>query len=106
MSDKFILDANGEPVAAYDLMEWGRWFQTNTEARRVGDEQIGDSRVSTVFLGLDHSFGEGAPVLWETMVFGGPLADEQERCGGHRGNAEKMHAAMVARVKAAQPASP
>jgi hypothetical protein len=25
--------------------------------------------VSTVFLGLDHQFGEGPPLLFETMVF-------------------------------------
>ena len=36
--------------------------------------------ISTVFLGLDHSFGmEGPPVLYETMVFGGKLSDHQER---------------------------
>lgn len=35
--------------------------------------------VSTVFLGLDHSFGEGPPVLFETMVFGGKHNEEQWR---------------------------
>lgn len=27
--------------------------------------------VSTVFLGMDHSFGGGPPLLFETMIFGG-----------------------------------
>ena len=35
--------------------------------------------VSTVFLGIDHSFGEGPPILWETMIFDGPHDQFQER---------------------------
>jgi|SRR5688572_6003576 len=29
------------------------------------------SEVSTVFLGLNHNYGDEAPILFETMVFGG-----------------------------------
>jgi hypothetical protein len=36
--------------------------------------------VSTVFLGLDHAWAGGPPLLFETMVFNGPLNDEQRRC--------------------------
>ena len=37
-----------------------------------------EARVSTVFLGLDHRFwGEGQPILFETMIFGGPFNDNQ-----------------------------
>lgn len=39
------------------------------EARRVGFTEIGPYVVSTVFLVLDHQYGEGPPVLYETMVF-------------------------------------
>lgn len=36
--------------------------------------------VSTVFLGIDHRWmGEGRPLVFETMVFGGPLDQEQRR---------------------------
>lgn len=36
--------------------------------------------VSSVFLGTDHAFGEGrGPLLWETMIFGGPLNEYQVR---------------------------
>jgi len=36
--------------------------------------------VSTVFIGLDHRFfGDGPPLLFESMVFGGPLDGEQFR---------------------------
>ena len=56
--------------------------------------------VSTVFLALDHSFGRaGPPLLFETMVFGGKLDGEQERCATWD-EAEKMHAKYLARVLA------
>lgn len=35
--------------------------------------------VSTVFLSVDHQWGEGPPVLFETMIFGGPHADWTDR---------------------------
>lgn len=35
--------------------------------------------ISTVFLGLNHSFGTDPPVLYETMVFGGVHHDLQTR---------------------------
>ena len=39
----------------------------------IGDTTIGNVRVSTIFLGLDHNvFGDRPPELFETMVFGGP----------------------------------
>lgn len=102
MNDKYILNEEGNPVPEPDLMKWDKWFQDNREARKVKRETIGDSEVSTVFLGLDHAFGGGLPVLWETMVFGGRLDQEQERCGGKRSEALLMHEAMVQRVKEAQ----
>lgn len=42
----------------------------DAEYRRVAADRIGDIFVSTVFLPIDHSFGTGPPILWETMVFG------------------------------------
>lgn len=76
MSDRYIL-VDGHPVEEPDLIKWGRWM--DGPERIVRQDAVGSSRVSTVFLGLDHSFGDGPPVLWETMVFGGPLNDEQRR---------------------------
>lgn len=35
--------------------------------------------LSTVFLGIDHSFSGGTPVLFESMIFGGDLNESQER---------------------------
>jgi hypothetical protein len=62
---KYILFGK-TPVEA-DLLEWGKWFQDAD--RHVAQTEIGDFWISTVFLGLDHQFGEGPPLLFETMVF-------------------------------------
>lgn len=67
---RYILDDSGEPVEEPDLLKWARWFG-NPDNRTVVQHSYDDVRVSTVFLGLDHQFGDGPPVLWETMIFGG-----------------------------------
>lgn len=77
MNDKYILNDRGEPVPCNDLMTWAKWFEGNSNQRIVKQDAVGKSKISTVFLGLDHvwplkPFGH-QPVLWETMVFGGPL---------------------------------
>lgn len=64
------------------LREWATLFQSQ---QRVSHDEVTrpDSdpvSVSTVFLGMDHRhFGEGPPILFETMVFGGPLDMQQVR---------------------------
>jgi hypothetical protein len=90
-------------VPVQDLLEWGNWFEKAD--RHVGLTEIGEEiRVSTVFLGIDHNFGVARdPVLFETMVFGGPLDGEQERYCTYD-EAEKGHAVMVDRVREAMKA--
>lgn len=59
-----------------DLMTWARMIEKSTN-RIVKQTQVGPALVSTVFLGLDHSFSmdpDAQPVLFETMIFG--LDDE------------------------------
>lgn len=99
MTDKYVLDQNGNPRPEPDLYKWGRWMQ-NADDRVVKLEEVGTYSISTVFLGLDHSFGGPTPVLWETMVFGeGEMSGEMNRCAGSREQAEAMHHQMVERVK-------
>jgi len=73
----YILDDNGNPVPEPDTIRWAKWFENN--GRHIGCDNIGDIRISTVFLGIDHSFDDGPPVLWETMIFGGKHDQYQER---------------------------
>ena len=76
MSDKFILDGQ-TPVECDDLMKWGQWI--GSADRHVDKTIVGNVKVSTVFLGLNHNYGEGAPILFETMIFGGEHDEYQER---------------------------
>jgi len=50
------------------LEEWGRLYE-DEDYMRIGLTEVGPYVVSTVWLGLDHSFGTGPPVLFETLVF-------------------------------------
>ena len=92
---KYILIMD-RPIEEPDVLKWGRWMESSR--RTIAREKIGDSEVNTVFLGLDHGFGKGPPVLWETMVFGGRLDQEQDRCSGTIEDAKRMHARMARRV--------
>jgi hypothetical protein len=94
----YILDGH-TPKRCDDIRAWSEWRRT--ENRRVALDEINGVTVSTVFLGLDHGHGSGEPVLFETMVFGGALDEEQERYTTWDA-AEEGHAAMVERVKASE----
>lgn len=64
----YILNDKGEVEGVKDVLVWGEWMETHTRSLKV--TTVGDYFVSTVFLGLDYSFGESKkPVLFETMVF-------------------------------------
>lgn len=77
MIDKYILK-DKTPVKCDNLMEWAKNFESE-ESRRVAQTIIKKIRVSTVFLGIDHSFNGGTPILFETMIFGGKHDQYQER---------------------------
>ena len=66
------------PKEVDDIIEWGQWFKENK--RHVDQTDITeDIQVSTVFLGIDHAFMGGPPLLFETMIFGGDHDNYQER---------------------------
>ncbi len=96
MNDMYILNANGEPVPCADALEWARWFEKAD--RNVARDRMGVAKVSTVFLGVDHGWGDGRVLLYETMVFGGPLDGEQSRYTT-RDEALSGHAETVERVR-------
>jgi hypothetical protein len=99
MSGRYILNGR-EPVEEPDLLTWAQWFETAD--RHVKLTEQGDVRVSTVFLGLDHSFGHRPPVLFETMAFVGHESVAQARyCTW--AEAELGHARIVAEVFKATP---
>lgn len=71
MIERWILDAHNNPVVTEDEEEWMAFnFYEPDGPRRVGWTEIGWGRiVSTVFLGINHNFGSGPPLLFETAVF-------------------------------------
>jgi hypothetical protein len=86
------------PIAEPDLLVWGRWLADADLLRGVAFTGNESQYVSTVFLGLDHNFGrEGAPLLFETMVFGGAQDGQQERYSTWE-EAEAGHRAMCLTV--------
>jgi hypothetical protein len=64
----YILEGH-DAIPCDDLRAWGQWFQ-NADRRVAYTDVTNNVSVSTVFLGMDHSFRNSAPVLFETMVFG------------------------------------
>ena len=102
-------DQAGEPMT---LMEWVMKFEDD-EYQRIAETWVGKYRVSTVWLGLNHSSLPGLPLIFETMVFdesvevvtiiGGETRSyhpdvDQERYST-RAQAERGHAEMVKRIQ-------
>jgi hypothetical protein len=84
----YALDEDGNPVPVQDLDEWARSFRGNN---MVDHTTLGKVSVSTVFLGMNHQYGGGPPLLFETMIFGGKYEGYQvrystrdEAIAGHR----------------------
>ncbi len=94
-------DRQGKPL---DMMDWAKRLEIE---RRVEQTTLPNGRwVSTVWLGLDHSFTPGGPpLIFETMVFPsqGEMCDldcdrystEEEARAGHARMVEKWTAEPV-----------
>ena len=52
----YSLDKENNPVACVDMGHYMVWVENNQGQTIVKQDIIGDISVSTVFLGLDHSF--------------------------------------------------
>ena len=97
----YICDEDFTNIRPVDLMTWAHWLGER-ENRRVDFTETDKGFVSTVFLGLDHSFFDySLPLLFETMIFAPGLDCDQEQ---HRTvnvtAARALHAACVNRLKA------
>lgn len=95
-TSNYVLDGH-EPRPEPDLEKWGEWW-VGAERTVARHEEPGIT-VSTVFLAFDHNFGDGPPLLFETMVFGGDLDGQQWRTSTWD-EAVQRHDAVVAAVTA------
>ncbi len=78
MDNKYYVLDGHNPKEVDDILGWAASFE-DTKSRVVDQTKIGESEISTVFLGLNHRYGEGEPLLFETMIFGGKEDGFQER---------------------------
>lgn len=74
----YTLDDDKNVVTTKDVLEWSDFLHKGE--RHVATTTVKGNRllwwlgkpdywISTVFLGIDHSFGQGPPLVFETMVF-------------------------------------
>lgn len=87
-------DRSGAPI---EMLSWASKIESESY-KVVSQTHVGEVLVSTVWLGIDHQFGDGPPLIFETMVFGGPLDSEQDRYPTEVA-ALAGHDQMVARVR-------
>ena len=69
---------DGSPILDDELLPANiKWALLVEEDRSLGDVRtLYGERLSTVWLGLDHQFGNGKPLIFETMLFA-PKSQEQ-----------------------------
>lgn len=116
MSDQYILGEDGKtPEPCEDLLTWGRWMD-KADRHVALDYNVGPQKltVSTVFLGLDHSFSmRSGPILFETMVFHPDTGGREYYCdrystweeaeAGHREVIFKVLIGEIARDETTEP---
>jgi hypothetical protein len=104
----YVLDADNHVVEASGVEEWGCFMEN--ERKHIGWTGItSECHVSTIFIGIDHRvYGDGPPILFETMIFGGPqeidertwrYANYDDAVIGHKMAVAKARAALGQKVK-------
>ena len=85
-----------EVIPEPDIMKWSTWFGTTNHRVKRSDLE-GDVMISTVFIGLNHNWGDGPLHLFETMVFREGQDGEMKRYSTWE-EAEAGHDAMVSQI--------
>lgn len=103
---RWLLDKERQPypVDYMDAVEWARKMNDQRIIEHTlfspedPENQEAAILVSTCFLGINHGMREGAPVLFETMIFGGKYDEYQERHVTFE-EAKARHKEIVERMK-------
>ena len=69
MNNKFRRDGTPYPDGQEGLMEWSKDMEDPNKKIVEQTELPNGKCISTVWLGLNHRFEEGKPLIFETMVF-------------------------------------
>lgn len=90
------------PVYTEDILEWGRYIgrAVRRSERHVGHIEMKKGIfISTLFLGMDQEFTGGrAPLLFETMIFGGRYDHNIDRYSNWE-QAERGYKKWIAIIK-------
>lgn len=87
-------DRQGSPM---DMRTWARALEDHS-LQRVAETTLPDGKwISTVWLGLDHQWGDGPPLIFETMVFPDKAHLNELECERYSTEVEAVagHARMV-----------
>lgn len=92
-------DLDGAPI---DFTRWAA-IHSDRKQKILKQETINGKLVSTVYLGINHNYGEGEPLIFETMIFpeGEWLEDYCERYAT-KAQALEGHERAVALIKGEQ----
>lgn len=65
-----MFSREGRPISFRDWVRIREWDHRHDRAySHVARDTVGRYMISTVWLGLDHGWGRGPPLIFETMVF-------------------------------------
>jgi len=83
------------PEDPYGMKAWAESIDNHD--RRVARTKVPGGLVSTVFVGMNHQFGDGPPLIFESMFFGNDGEPEEEDQERYSTEAEALagHARMV-----------
>lgn len=103
MTGGYFYDRSGEPIGRWTWMQktCDRAYSriARTTVMSAADPTVAYD-VSTIWLGVDYSFGEGVPVIFETMVFGDGRLDLTGDRYPTEASARRGHEEMVTVVAA------
>ena len=100
----YRMDGSPYPGTSHEqTLAWAKDFEDRANnGGFVAQETLPNGiYISTIWMGLDHNYGAGRPLIFETMVFGAKAGKDldQDRYASLE-EAKAGHAAMVKKYKA------
>lgn len=92
-----LADDGVTPIGTHDFEEWIEWWRKNPNGHIIRQSEVGDTRVSTIFLSCYITFPGRPARLFETMTFHDEKSEGQWR-HATRAEAENFHAKLVAEL--------
>ena len=95
LDKNMFFDKEGNPCS---VEFWNEHFQ-DFEYKRIAKDEYGTvGIVSTVWLGMNHAWGDGPPLIFETMVFGVPKWEDYQDRYSTLAEAQEGHKRVVAAI--------